>query len=58
MKKNRQDKALQTLSFIRHSTPEEVKEEYDEIISSSRHWSQAGLVSTLGLIIERRIFFR
>ena len=59
VKKKRREKALVVLARIRCSTPEEVKEEFNEIVLSTKSdGDDGGLKETVKLLLEWKVFQR
>lgn len=59
MKKNKPDKALKVLCRIRRADEQEVGEELEEIVSSTKNSPDEGILSSLKIVFtEWRIFQR
>ncbi len=59
VKKRRREKALSVLSRIRCSTEQEVQEEFNEIVQSTKSGSeQRGVLDSVKMLLEWRVFQR
>lgn len=58
VKKHRNDKALRVLSRVRCSAEEQVREEFNEILSATKNGSEAGFRNSLKLLIQWKVLQR
>ncbi len=57
-KKGRLEKAHSVLAHIRSCTKEQVKEEFEEIVTSTQNGSKEGLVQSIRLLLKWRVLHR